>query len=30
MEVLVSKMGYKKGEKLKFLNKGICGIWLIM
>jgi hypothetical protein len=29
MEVLVSKMGYKKGEKLKFLNKGICGIWLI-
>ncbi|AGK96486.1 DUF6609 family protein [Clostridium pasteurianum] len=29
MELLLSKMGYEKGEKSRFLNKRLCGIWLI-
>ncbi|WP_310910125.1 DUF6609 family protein [Clostridium estertheticum] len=29
MEVLFSKIGYSKGQKLTFLNKRLCGLWLI-
>jgi hypothetical protein len=29
MKVLLSKMGYNKNENLRFLNKRLCGMWLI-
>ncbi|MCB2356095.1 DUF6609 family protein [Clostridium estertheticum] len=29
MEVLFLKIGYSKGQKLTFLNKRLCGLWLI-
>ncbi|WP_234122413.1 DUF6609 family protein [Clostridium hydrogenum] len=29
METLFYKLGYKENEKLSFLNKGRCGMWLI-
>lgn len=29
LEKMAMKLGYEKGEKLEFLNKRICGLWLI-
>jgi hypothetical protein len=29
MRSLFVKLGYQKGEKLQFLNKRTCGIWLV-
>lgn len=29
MSKLLAKLGYVKGEKLQFLNKRTCGVWLI-